>query len=134
MPLLANCTSLVGPSVIPVCGPPPCLYLMIFQIRPLSWPQWVTVLKMSLPVILMDEALKFLARNYIEPGYDLELEEEQARRRRGQEAGQGDLADMLLTPVRQALRGVSWSFVLVSAPLLIWIYSLDSDITNIFWT
>ncbi|KAG5849623.1 hypothetical protein ANANG_G00112900 [Anguilla anguilla] len=107
---------------------------MIFQIRPLSWPQWVTVLKMSLPVILMDEALKFLARNYIEPGYDLELEEEQARRRRGQEAGQGDLADMLLTPVRQALRGVSWSFVLVSAPLLIWIYSLDSDITNIFWT
>uniref|UniRef100_A0A673N4Z0 Sarcoplasmic/endoplasmic reticulum calcium ATPase 2 n=1 Tax=Sinocyclocheilus rhinocerous TaxID=307959 RepID=A0A673N4Z0_9TELE len=40
---------------------------VIFQIRPLSWPQWVTVLKMSLPVILMDEALKFLARNYIEP-------------------------------------------------------------------
>uniref|UniRef100_A0A8C1GRZ8 Calcium-transporting ATPase n=1 Tax=Cyprinus carpio TaxID=7962 RepID=A0A8C1GRZ8_CYPCA len=39
---------------------------VIFQIRPLSWPQWVTVLKMSLPVILMDEALKFLARNYIE--------------------------------------------------------------------
>uniref|UniRef100_A0A672ZWV1 Calcium-transporting ATPase n=1 Tax=Sphaeramia orbicularis TaxID=375764 RepID=A0A672ZWV1_9TELE len=39
---------------------------VIFQIRPLSWPQWVVVLKMSLPVILMDEALKFLARNYIE--------------------------------------------------------------------
>ncbi|KAG9328875.1 hypothetical protein JZ751_010061 [Albula glossodonta] len=101
---------------------------MIFQIRPLSWPQWVTVLKMSLPVILMDEALKFLARNYIEPGYDLELEEERARRRRGE----GDAG--LLTPVRQALKGVSWSFVLISAPLLVWIYSLDSDITNIFWT
>uniref|UniRef100_A0A672ZVA9 Calcium-transporting ATPase n=1 Tax=Sphaeramia orbicularis TaxID=375764 RepID=A0A672ZVA9_9TELE len=39
---------------------------VIFQIRPLSWPQWVVVLKMSLPVILMDEALKFLARNYID--------------------------------------------------------------------
>lgn len=102
---------------------------MIFQIRPLSWPQWVTVLKMSLPVILMDEGLKLLARNYIEPGVDLELEEERARRRRGQGAGPG-----LLAPVRQALRGVSWSFVLVSAPLLVWIYSLDSDITNIFWT
>uniref|UniRef100_A0AAR2LKQ0 Calcium-transporting ATPase n=1 Tax=Pygocentrus nattereri TaxID=42514 RepID=A0AAR2LKQ0_PYGNA len=68
---------------------------VIFQIRPLSWPQWVTVLKMSLPVILMDEALKFLTR--------------------------------------RALKGVSWAFVLISAPLLAWIYSLDSDITNIFW-
>ncbi|KAF0037970.1 hypothetical protein F2P81_010844 [Scophthalmus maximus] len=44
---------------------------VIFQIRPLSWPQWVVVLKMSLPVIFMDEALKFLARNYIEPGNQL---------------------------------------------------------------
>uniref|UniRef100_A0AAQ4Q9C3 Calcium-transporting ATPase n=1 Tax=Gasterosteus aculeatus aculeatus TaxID=481459 RepID=A0AAQ4Q9C3_GASAC len=44
---------------------------VVFQIRPLSWPQWVVVLKMSLPVILMDEALKFLARNYIEPGSQL---------------------------------------------------------------
>lgn len=46
---------------------------MIFQIRPLSWPQWVVVLKMSLPVILMDEALKFLARNYIEPGSQMQV-------------------------------------------------------------
>uniref|UniRef100_A0A8C3AH12 Calcium-transporting ATPase n=1 Tax=Cyclopterus lumpus TaxID=8103 RepID=A0A8C3AH12_CYCLU len=80
---------------------------VIFQIRPLSWPQWVVVLKMSLPVILMDEALKFLARNYIEPGKEEQL--------------------------HQSLKGVSWSFVLISAPLLIWIFSLDSDITNIFW-
>ncbi|KAG7458498.1 hypothetical protein MATL_G00220800 [Megalops atlanticus] len=111
---------------------------VIFQIRPLSWPQWVTVLKMSLPVILMDEALKFLARNYIEPGYDLEREEEAARRRRGQglgpDGGGAGLAGLLVTPIRQAFRGVSWSFVLISAPLLVWIYSLDSDITNIFWT
>ena len=49
-----------------------CLQV-IFQIRPLSWPQWVVVLKMSLPVIMMDEALKFLARNYIEPGTQIQV-------------------------------------------------------------
>uniref|UniRef100_A0A8C3AHW5 Calcium-transporting ATPase n=1 Tax=Cyclopterus lumpus TaxID=8103 RepID=A0A8C3AHW5_CYCLU len=84
---------------------------VIFQIRPLSWPQWVVVLKMSLPVILMDEALKFLARNYIEPGSQIQ-------------SCEGN---------KSACLGVSWSFVLISAPLLIWIFSLDSDITNIFW-
>uniref|UniRef100_A0A8C9WRB2 Calcium-transporting ATPase n=1 Tax=Scleropages formosus TaxID=113540 RepID=A0A8C9WRB2_SCLFO len=88
---------------------------VIFQIRPLSWSQWVTVLKMSLPVILLDEVLKFVARNYVEPGG-------------------GDAGRVLLASVRQAFKGVSWSFVLMSVPLLIWIYSLDSDITNIFWT
>lgn len=46
---------------------------MVFQIRPLSWTQWVVVLKLSLPVILMDEALKFLARNYIEPGSQMQV-------------------------------------------------------------
>uniref|UniRef100_A0A8C3AHA8 Calcium-transporting ATPase n=1 Tax=Cyclopterus lumpus TaxID=8103 RepID=A0A8C3AHA8_CYCLU len=81
---------------------------VIFQIRPLSWPQWVVVLKMSLPVILMDEALKFLARNYIE-------------------------FCNWSSGNKSACLGVSWSFVLISAPLLIWIFSLDSDITNIFW-
>ena len=35
--------------------------------------------------------------------------------------------------LRQSLRGVSWSFVLIAAPLVTWIFSLDSDITNIFW-
>lgn len=77
---------------------------------------------MSLPVILMDEALKFLARNYIEPGNDLQLEEEEGH-------ASGGAIGML----RRAFKGVSWSFVLISAPLLIWIFSLDSDITNIFW-
>lgn len=37
------------------------------------------------------------------------------------------------TRLCQCLRGVSWSFVLISAPLVFWIFSLDSDITNIFW-
>uniref|UniRef100_A0A8B9LV30 Calcium-transporting ATPase n=1 Tax=Astyanax mexicanus TaxID=7994 RepID=A0A8B9LV30_ASTMX len=87
---------------------------VIFQIRPLSWPQWVTVLKMSLPVILMDEALKFLARNYIEPS-------------------DGGAVGGFTGKISRALKGVSWAFVFISAPLLAWIYSLDSDITNIFW-
>ncbi|XP_069047473.1 sarcoplasmic/endoplasmic reticulum calcium ATPase 2 [Lepisosteus oculatus] len=101
---------------------------IIFQIHPLSWPQWVTVLKMSLPVILLDELLKFLARNYIDPGLELipNEEDENQREAGGQWWGMATLA--------RALTGVSWVFVLVSAPLLLWIYSLDSDITNIFWT
>ncbi|CAD5213323.1 unnamed protein product [Bursaphelenchus okinawaensis] len=38
----------------------------IFQITPLSIVEWIAVLKISLPVILLDEVLKFVARNYIE--------------------------------------------------------------------
>ena len=101
---------------------------VVFQIRPLSWHQWVTVLKMSLPVIMMDEALKFLARNYIEPGNELEQDEEE--RPHGHSDG---AAGRLVGSVKRALKGVSWTFVFISAPLLLWIYSLDSDITNIFW-
>lgn len=104
---------------------------MIFQIRPLSWPQWVVVLKMSLPVILMDEALKFLARNYIEPGSQFQtLEEEEELQRMSANTG---LISAITTRLRHSVKGVSWSFVLISAPLVIWIFSLDSDITNIFW-
>ncbi|KAM8879950.1 sarcoplasmic/endoplasmic reticulum calcium ATPase 2 isoform 2-T2 [Spinachia spinachia] len=105
---------------------------VVFQIRPLSWPQWVVVLKMSLPVILMDEALKLLARNYIEPGSQIQsLEEEEEQQRMGPPPT--GLVGVMTTGLRQSLKGVSWSFVLISAPLLIWIFSLDSDITNIFW-
>uniref|UniRef100_A0A667Y2X4 Calcium-transporting ATPase n=1 Tax=Myripristis murdjan TaxID=586833 RepID=A0A667Y2X4_9TELE len=39
---------------------------VIFQITPLDFTQWVMVLKISLPVILLDELLKFAARNYLE--------------------------------------------------------------------
>lgn len=124
---------------------------MIFQIRPLSWPQWVVVLKMSIPVILVDELLKFLARNYIEPGNQLEVSAGSCQQVWGgrcvcpcsmceppllshskeevEELRAGGLASSL----RQALRGVSWTFVLISAPLVAWIFSLDSDITNVFW-
>jgi len=37
---------------------------VVFNITPLSIEQWMTVLKFSMPVILMDEALKWVARNY----------------------------------------------------------------------
>uniref|UniRef100_A0A672P9K3 Sarcoplasmic/endoplasmic reticulum calcium ATPase 2 n=1 Tax=Sinocyclocheilus grahami TaxID=75366 RepID=A0A672P9K3_SINGR len=40
---------------------------VIFQITALNVTQWLMVLKISLPVILMDELLKFIARNYLEP-------------------------------------------------------------------
>ncbi len=36
----------------------------VFQVTPLSFAQWITVMKFSLPVILLDELLKFVARNY----------------------------------------------------------------------
>ncbi|XP_053131176.1 sarcoplasmic/endoplasmic reticulum calcium ATPase 3 [Hemicordylus capensis] len=39
---------------------------LIFQVTPLSWPQWVVVLKISLPVILLDELLKYLSRNHLD--------------------------------------------------------------------
>merc|ERR1719228_2555939 len=37
---------------------------VVFNITPLSMAQWMTVLKFSLPVLLLDELLKFVARNY----------------------------------------------------------------------
>uniref|UniRef100_A0A665X0W4 Calcium-transporting ATPase n=1 Tax=Echeneis naucrates TaxID=173247 RepID=A0A665X0W4_ECHNA len=37
---------------------------MIFKLTHLSMDQWLMVLKLSFPVILIDEVLKFLARNY----------------------------------------------------------------------
>lgn len=39
---------------------------MIFKLRALDFTQWLMVLKISLPVIGLDELLKFVARNYLE--------------------------------------------------------------------
>merc|ERR1712127_863570 len=36
----------------------------VFQICPLTFDEWMAVLKMSMPVILLDEVLKFFARKY----------------------------------------------------------------------
>jgi Ca2+ transporting ATPase len=38
----------------------------IFQICPLDWAEWSMVLQISLPIILVDEVLKWVARNYVE--------------------------------------------------------------------
>ncbi|XP_051903710.1 sarcoplasmic/endoplasmic reticulum calcium ATPase 1 isoform X2 [Hippocampus zosterae] len=39
---------------------------LIFQVTPLRWSQWTVVLKISIPVILLDEALKYISRHYLE--------------------------------------------------------------------
>ena len=43
-----------------------CFLQMIFNICPLSLAEWIVVLKISLPVLLIDEGLKWIARNYVE--------------------------------------------------------------------
>ncbi|XP_041663746.1 sarcoplasmic/endoplasmic reticulum calcium ATPase 2-like [Cheilinus undulatus] len=93
---------------------------VIFQICPLSWPQWVVVLRMSIPVILIDEVLKFLTRTYVEPGIQIHVRKHYHY-------------PLVKIELRRSLKGVSWSFVLISTPLVIWIYSLDSDLPNIVW-
>jgi len=37
----------------------------IFRVTPLNWTQWMAVLKFSIPVILLDEVLKFVSRSLI---------------------------------------------------------------------
>ncbi|XP_054610731.1 sarcoplasmic/endoplasmic reticulum calcium ATPase 1 isoform X1 [Dunckerocampus dactyliophorus] len=39
---------------------------LIFQVTPLRWSQWIVVLKISIPVILLDEALKYISRNHLD--------------------------------------------------------------------
>ncbi|XP_077995727.1 calcium-transporting ATPase sarcoplasmic/endoplasmic reticulum type-like isoform X2 [Glandiceps talaboti] len=39
---------------------------MVFQITPLNFTEWMAVLKISIPVILLDETLKFVARRIAE--------------------------------------------------------------------
>lgn len=91
-------------------------FQIIFQITPLNVTQWLMVLKISLPVILLDETLKYVARNYLEPGKD---------------------------SVRPATKpcslsacteGVSWPFVFITLPLVIWLYSTDTNFSDMFWS
>ncbi|XP_076153903.1 ATPase sarcoplasmic/endoplasmic reticulum Ca2+ transporting 1, like [Alosa pseudoharengus] len=44
---------------------------MIFKLTHLSVNQWMVVLKLSFPVILFDEVLKFVARNYVDAGVEI---------------------------------------------------------------
>lgn len=92
---------------------------MIFQITPLNLTQWLTVLKISLPVILLDELLKFAARNYLEPGAK-DLDGGLAGGPRGP------------TGLTASLDGISWTFVALSLPLVLWIYSRDTNLGDMF--
>jgi len=51
---------------------------MIFNICPLSISEWVVVMKISLPVLIADEAMKYVAREYIEK----EPSEKETKKRR----------------------------------------------------
>ncbi|CAF3894993.1 unnamed protein product [Rotaria magnacalcarata] len=42
------------------------MFNTVFQICPLTFEEWVAVLKISFPVVLLDELLKFIARNFID--------------------------------------------------------------------
>uniref|UniRef100_A0A8C9T0C9 Calcium-transporting ATPase n=1 Tax=Scleropages formosus TaxID=113540 RepID=A0A8C9T0C9_SCLFO len=88
---------------------------IIFQITPLNMTQWLMVLKISLPVILLDELLKFVARNYLEPGKELEKPTK----------GHSFSACM---------EGISWPFVAIALPLVVWIYSTDTNVSDMFWS
>uniref|UniRef100_A0A8C2S6W6 Calcium-transporting ATPase n=1 Tax=Capra hircus TaxID=9925 RepID=A0A8C2S6W6_CAPHI len=89
---------------------------LIFQITPLNVTQWLMVLKISLPVILMDETLKFVARNYLEPG---------------KECVQPATKPCSFSACTD---GISWPFVLLIMPLVIWVYSTDTNFSDMFWS
>uniref|UniRef100_A0A8C2ZIA4 Calcium-transporting ATPase n=1 Tax=Cyclopterus lumpus TaxID=8103 RepID=A0A8C2ZIA4_CYCLU len=88
---------------------------VIFQITPLDTTQWMMVLKISLPVILLDELLKFIARNYLDFGNQLE-----------KPASKG-------CSLSACAEGISWPFVAISLPLLLWIYSTDTNVSSMLW-
>ncbi|NXT11701.1 AT2A2 ATPase, partial [Prunella fulvescens] len=90
---------------------------IIFQITPLNVTQWLMVLKISLPVILLDETLKYVARNYLEPGKD-------------------DSVRPASKPcaLSACTEGVSWPFVFITMPLVIWLYSTDTNFSDMFWS
>lgn len=58
--VIAICTSFIMHFIIlyfPITN-------TIFRITPLNWTEWMAVLKFSFPVILLDEVLKFISRQY----------------------------------------------------------------------
>uniref|UniRef100_A0A3P8VUS1 Calcium-transporting ATPase n=1 Tax=Cynoglossus semilaevis TaxID=244447 RepID=A0A3P8VUS1_CYNSE len=88
---------------------------VIFQITPLDWTQWLMVIKISVPVILLDELLKFLARNYHDFGKQLEKPSSKG------------------SSLSACAKGISWPFVAVSLPLVLWIYITDANVSALLW-
>lgn len=70
------------------------------------------VLKISLPVILLDELLKFAARNYLDLG-----------KQREEQANKGCY-------LSACAQGISWPVVALSLPL---IYSADTNVSTMLW-
>uniref|UniRef100_A0A6Q2YV63 Calcium-transporting ATPase n=1 Tax=Esox lucius TaxID=8010 RepID=A0A6Q2YV63_ESOLU len=91
---------------------------IIFQITPLNLTQWLMVLKLSLPVLLLDEVLKLAARNYMEnyPGKELEKPSSKG------------------CSLSACMEGISWPFVALTFPLVLWIYSTDTNMADMFWS
>ncbi|CAM4667075.1 hypothetical protein PO909_007939 [Leuciscus waleckii] len=89
---------------------------IIFQITPLNVTQWLMVLKISLPVILLDELLKFAARNYLDKPKDL------------------DKPKGMACSLSTCTEGISWPFVALSLPLVLWLYSIDTNLAEMFWS
>jgi len=52
----------------------------IFQISPLNLVEWIAVMKISLPVLLLDEALKFAARKWVD--VDIVKQEDEGKKYR----------------------------------------------------
>lgn len=75
------------------------------------------VLKISLPVILMDETLKFVARNYLEPGKECVQPTTKSS-----------------CSLSACTDGISWPFVLLIVPLVVWVYSTDTNFSDMFWS
>jgi len=108
----------------------------IFQITPLSIAEWMAVLKISIPVILLDEVLKFVARNWIEERTDEKTPQEQPAveapaKKRGRRRSNKQQEQPLLTPtpvVEKKKRGLFYYikllmfFLLISA-YFVWILS-----------
>uniref|UniRef100_A0A672LKS2 Calcium-transporting ATPase n=1 Tax=Sinocyclocheilus grahami TaxID=75366 RepID=A0A672LKS2_SINGR len=53
---------------------------LIFQVTPLHYSQWIIVLKISIPVILLDEALKYISRHHLEGRWRSLISDERGER------------------------------------------------------
>lgn len=92
---------------------------MIFQITRLNLTQWLMVLKILLLIILLDEILKFAAMTDQEPGA------------KDQDRCPGGVLGAF-RGLATCLKVISWPFFALSLPLVLWIYSSDTNLGGMF--